>query len=129
MFKKLIFKSNNQNLAIEEEEQQQIAASSSTTIQPEIPSSSTIPTSSIYDFDTPKTPEYFRQAFVTDLLGLLTEKLHTFWKISQNFAVTGQVAMAMATSASLAEAAEMQERQMDIDVIFYLNDSSSKNIK
>jgi hypothetical protein len=69
-----------------------------------------------YDFDVPKAPEYFRQAFVMDLLALLTEKLHTFWKISQNFAVTGQAAAAVMATGSLAEASELQERQMDIDV-------------
>uniref|UniRef100_A0A915M6E6 Exocyst complex component 2 n=1 Tax=Meloidogyne javanica TaxID=6303 RepID=A0A915M6E6_MELJA len=74
-------------------------------------------TSSIsYDLDTPRPLGYFRQAFVTDLLSLLTDKLHTFWKISQNFAVTGSgTTIASLLPASLAEATEIQERQMDID--------------
>lgn len=74
-------------------------------------------TSSIpYDLDTPKPLGYFRQAFVTDLLSLLTDKLHTFWKISQNFAVTSSgTTIAALLPASLAEATEIQERQMDID--------------
>jgi len=51
-------------------------------------------------------------------LSLLTDKLHTFWKISQNFAVTGSgTTIASLLPASLAEATEIQERQMDIDVI------------
>uniref|UniRef100_A0A914GQI7 Exocyst complex component 2 n=1 Tax=Globodera rostochiensis TaxID=31243 RepID=A0A914GQI7_GLORO len=62
-----------------------------------------------------KPPQHFRQAFVVDLLGLLTEKLQTFWKISQNFAVTGPTTSAGASTLSSTEVQQFQERQMDID--------------
>ncbi|KAL3111721.1 hypothetical protein niasHT_011008 [Heterodera trifolii] len=62
-----------------------------------------------------KSPQDFRHAFVIDLLGLLTEKLQTFWKISQNFAVTGPTTSAAVSALSQTEADQFQERQMDID--------------